>query len=74
MKIDNGDRQYLSISGVFEGTCGVSRGVIAFTPNRFGRSPEKARGAALAGEPILLTQVQPSGDGQSYTARYQALS
>ena len=73
MIIDNGERRQLTIQGVFEGLAGVSRGQVAFTPNRIGKPAALARGALLDGEPIALFEVQLAEDGRSYTARYELL-
>jgi hypothetical protein len=74
MIINNGERKRLIIAGVFDGICGVSRGLVAFLPNRVGTPPELARGGLLDGDPIMLTEVQRAGEGPSYTARFQVLS
>lgn len=70
--VDNGERLALTISGIFDGVCGVSRGTIAFVPNRTGRNPLQAAGAMLDGSPIRLSEVTRCPDG-SFTARYQAI-
>lgn len=74
MIIDNGSTLPLVIQGVFEGTAGVSRGRVAFTPNRIGRPPLLARGALLDGEPVMLSDVQLAEDGRSMTARFEPLA
>ena len=73
MNIDNGTRRNLTIQGVFEGLCGVSRGLLAFTPNRVGKAPATARGGLLDGEPIMLRDVAQAEDGRSFTARFEVL-
>ena len=73
MIIDNGRRARLIIAGVFDGMAGVSRGLVAFIPNRAGNKPEMARGAILDGDPVRLSDVQKAEGGPAYTARYQVI-
>ncbi len=73
MRIDNGERRPLIISGVFDGICGISRGVLAFTPNRSSKRPQDARSGILDGEPVMLVDVMPSPDGRAYTARAEPI-
>jgi len=69
MIIDNGIRRQLIITGVFEGTCGESRGVLSFIPNRTGKRPIDARGGLLDGEPVILAIVP--GQGGFFDATYR---
>ena len=71
MIIDNGRQVRLVIDGVFDGMAGLSRGVVAFVPNRSGRGPEEARGGLLDGEPVRLAI---SVQGNVCTATVAALS
>jgi hypothetical protein len=73
MIIDNGVRRELVIAGVFNGTCGESRGRLAFIPNRFEKRPEEQRGGLLDGNPIRLCDVHLDGEGPAYTAAYGLL-
>lgn len=71
--VDNGSRRRLQIGGVFDGFCGLSRGVIAFTPNRFDKRPDQARVALIDDEAIRLSDIKPDAGGRSYTARFEVL-
>lgn len=73
MIVDNGRRARLIIAGIFDGMAGVSRGQVAFVPNRAGAKPEMARGGILDGDPVRLSDVQKAAAGPSYTARYQVI-
>jgi hypothetical protein len=73
MIVDNGSRRHLQIGGVFDGTCGVSRGVIAFIPNRFDKKPEQARAALLDDEPVRLSGIRSTADGRAYVARFEVI-
>ena len=54
MIIDNGNRVRLIISGVFDGEAGLSRGVVAFRPNRTDKPATSARAGLLDGAPVRL--------------------
>lgn len=69
MIIENGARLPLQIEGVFDGLCGLVRGVLAFVPNRVGRKPEEALAGVLDGRPVRLIGLAQSEDGVTYTAR-----
>ena len=56
--IDNGSRVRLWIPGVFEGEAGVSRGVIAFIPNRAGHLPKKEVRGEIDGQPAWINVRQ----------------
>lgn len=71
MIVDNGTRAHLIIDGVFDGTAGLSRGVVAFIPNRTGRKPQDARGGLLDGAPV---RVAVTVDGPICTATVEALT
>lgn len=73
MIVDNGTRLPLVIRGIFDGDCGVSRGVVSFRPTA-GVVPKASHGALLDGEPVLLTDIASDGDGLSFTARWRTLS
>jgi hypothetical protein len=66
--IDNGRRAPLVIPGLFAGIAGMSRGQVAFAPQP-GVKPLATYAATLDGQPVVLTNVQPAGDGRSYTAQ-----
>lgn len=71
MIVDNGRRRGLVISGVFDGTCGESRGVISFLPNMPGKVAG-VRGGLLDGDPVLLTLVHaPNAENPFATFRYR---
>jgi hypothetical protein len=75
MIIDNGRRRRLVVSGVFDGMCGESEGLLSFIPNLAGKKPEAARGGLLDGEPIALTIVRtPDRKNPFVTAEYRLLS
>lgn len=71
MRIDNGQRLPLQIDGVFDGMAGVSRGQLAFVPNRAGGKAAAARAGVLASEPVQLLEVSQEGD--LYLATYRKL-
>lgn len=73
MIIDNGTRRNLTISGVFHGTCGESRGRLAFIPNRFDKRPEDQRSGLLDGDAVRLFNIQIDGEGPAYTASFKFL-
>jgi hypothetical protein len=67
--IDNGKRVLLNIPGVFAGIAGMSRRR-SHSRRRAGVGKLKAVYAATLDEkPAVLTNVQPAGDGRSYTAQ-----
>lgn len=68
MKIDNGRRARLIIEGVFDGDAGLSRGLLAFRPNRSTAKPDLARGATLDGEPILIAPRLDQASGYWLTS------
>lgn len=68
MIINNGERRQLVIDGVFDGSAGFHRGVLAFVPNRTKRAAELARDGVLDGEPVSLT-IERDGLGPVYLAR-----
>lgn len=73
MIVDNGSRVPLVIDGVFDGDAGLSRGVLAFIPNRTGRAPEQVRGGVMNGHGVKLT-VERDGEGPMYLARFGPLA
>ncbi|WP_294390430.1 hypothetical protein [uncultured Sphingomonas sp.] len=71
MIIDAGEQLPLHIHEVFEGVCGVARGMVAFTPNLTDRAPGRVHGALLNGRTVILHDIEPAGDDRSYIARYR---
>jgi hypothetical protein len=67
--IDNGKRVLLVIPGVFAGIAGMSRQTIAFTPQPGVGKLKAVYAVTLDDQPAVLTNVQPAGDGRSYTAQ-----
>ena len=74
MRIDNGERRPLVIRDVFEGECGVSRGVLSFVPNRTGRDPLQATAGLLGDDVVLLRDIQRGDDGQTIAARFAVVA
>ena len=73
MIIDNGENVHLSIYGVFDGYAGLSRGVLAFKPNRTAKNATSRMGALLNGEPVML-EIKRSENAEFYTAKFEALA
>jgi hypothetical protein len=69
VKVDNGRRERLEISGVFEGIAGVQGNHVSFVPNRSTAEPEAVKGGILGGKPVLLTTAKDP-IGPLYTARF----
>lgn len=67
--VNNGDRRSLVIPGVFAGTCGISRGRLAFGPVPPAIELLRVYAATIDGRPVVLSNVQPAGDGRSYIAQ-----
>jgi hypothetical protein len=67
--IDNGKRVTLNIPGVFAGIAGMSRSTVAFAPQGVAGKLKPIYAATLDEKPAVLTNVQPAGDGRSYTAQ-----
>jgi hypothetical protein len=75
MIVDNGRRRRLIVSGIFDGICGESEGVLSFIPNLNGKRPDAARGGLLDGEPVALTIVSaPDKKNPFVMAQYRSLS
>ena len=72
MIVDNGKRRALIISGVFDGTCGESEGVLSFIPNLVGKPALSARGGLLDGEPVALS-VEALPGGPFFIAKYRRI-
>lgn len=68
MIIDNGKQVRLVIDCVFDGMAGLSRGKVAFVPNKAQRKPEEAVGGTMDGASVRLV-VAIDGKGPFYSAR-----
>jgi len=69
MILNDGARAVLSIPGVFAGSCGVARGLVAFVPPVPILSLKTAYSAFLDGKPVVLANVKAADIGPGYTAQ-----
>ncbi|WP_174291012.1 hypothetical protein [Sphingomonas bacterium] len=72
MIIDNGRQVRLVIDGVFDGLAGLSRGKVAFVPNKSGKPPEQAVAGIIDDEPVRLV-IAIEGKGPFYAGRVHSL-
>ena len=72
MIIDNGSQVDLSIPGVFEGTAGLAKGLLAFIPNLSTNRAERARRGRLDGRDVAL-EISRVDKGPMYIATFVVL-
>lgn len=72
MRIDNGERQRLTIAGVFDGLAGVSGSYVSYVPNLRRSNPLSVKGGVLDSKPVLLEPVKDK-DGPFWTARFEVV-